>query len=622
MRRGGISQSLVRSWVVAFDRHIGWGLQFLALIATTITLGWLLWICGRGFDFTDESLYLVWLHSPYQYPASITQFGFVYRPLDWLVGGDIALLRRANVLLTFGLAWAATYLFLSRVWGNHPGKLSQLTISAIFAVSNLIFFQLWLPAPSYNSLTLQSLFVTLSGLLLADRRRSRSADVGWFAIALGGWLAFMAKPTTAVAVGVLCAIYLLLMRRVSLRGIAISTLSVAALLVAGAFFTDGSISGFVHRIQAGLELGQALGAGHDVGTMLRIDPIVLPEALIEAILTGGLAVTAVGLLLASSGWFLQALGALGVLAMLVYAAGLILGHFPARQFGMFQGMMMLAAPLAGLGFFVVRGLSNGLHAPRAEQLGLMLLCALFPFAYTFGTNNNYWVGTASAAYFWLLVGVALWCFGKPDQSSRVSLVSLAAVGLTVTATLMQLATQVPYRQLEALQKNDSPTKLGPDQESSLLLSRADSQYIQGFIRVVSAAGFRAGMPMIDLTGRSPGLLYAGGARNVGQPWLIGGYPGSSRFVSMALDAVPCDVLASSWLLVEADSPRALPQAILSRYGMDTARDYLPVGEIVRSVEKDHADEARRQLVFKPVREPAMATQACQAARTIFVDKAG
>lgn len=599
----------------AFTKRLGSVLQFFAFSVATITLGWLLWMCGRGFDFTDESLYLVWLHSPHQYPASITQFGFVYRPLDWLVGGDIALLRRANVLLTFGLAWGATYLLLSRVWQNHAEKISPLAVSAIFAVSNLVFFQLWLPAPGYNSLTLQALLVTLSGLVLADRRRSRAADAGWFAVALGGWLAFMAKPTTALALGLLCIIYLLLMRKVSLRGIVVSTLSAAALLVAGAFFIDGSILGFVHRIQAGLELGQALGAGHDVRTMLRIDPIVMPEGLIEAILTGGFVVSAVGLLLVSPRRFLQAVGAVGVLAMLVYAAGLVLEFFPARQFGMFQGMLMLAAPLAGLSFLVARGLWGQWHAPHVEQLGLVLLCVLFPFAYTFGTNNNYWVGTAGAVYFWLLAGLVLWCIGKPDQSSRMGLVSLAAAGLIVTATLVQLATQAPYRQLEALQKNKSPIELGPAQKSLLLLSAADSRYIQGFIRVAAAAGFRDGMPMIDLTGRSPGLLYAGGARNVGQPWLIGGYPGSPHFVSMALDAVPCDVLASSWLLVEADSPRALPQAILSRYGMDASRDYQLVGQVVRAVDKEHADEARSQQVFKPVRELGMAIQACEDART-------
>ena len=34
--------------------------------------------------------------------------------------------------------------------------------------------------------------------------------------------------------------------------------------------------------------------------------------------------------------------------------------------------------------------------------------------------------------------------------------------------------------------------------------------------------------MIDLTGQSPGILYAIGAVNVGQAWTIGGYPGSKR----------------------------------------------------------------------------------------------
>lgn len=590
------------------------GMQLGAGAVTAALLGWVLWACGRGFDFTDESLYLIWLHSPHAYAASVTQFGFVYHPLDWLLGGDIALLRRANVLLTWGLAWVAAYLFLSSMLNEQATKTTRLVISAVFAGSSLIFFQLWLPSPSYNSLTFQAILVAFSGLLLADRRRARASDAGWLLVALGGWMAFMAKPTTALALAVLCAVYLLCARKLSLRGAIISLLGAAVLLVVSAWLIDGSVQGFIQRIRSGLALAQALGGGHEFGKMLRVDPIFLPDPLTQSILAAGAAAAIVAFLVGATGWFSQAVGALALLVALVYAVGLAWGWLPAQDFGKFQGMAVLAAPLSGLGVFAARGLMGHWQALQLKKWALLLLCAMLPFAYAFGTNNNYWVGAAATGYFWLLAGAGLWGLTKPRAGAWVSLLPMGAIALVVAALLLQLAMDRPYRQLEALRTNVHPTVLGPSGGSSLLLSEADHRYIEQFKQAAAKAGFSAGTPMIDLTGRAPGVLYAGGALNVGQPWLIGGYPGSLGFVSQALDSVSCEVLASSWLLLEPESPRAIPQAVLARYGADAVMDYVPVGEIVRQADAAHADEARRQQVLKPSRDTAAAVRACVAAK--------
>ncbi len=588
--------------------------QLAAGAAAAALLGWVLWACGRGFDFTDEGLYLIWLHNPHAYAASVTQFGFVYRPLDWLLGGDIALLRRANVLLTFGLAWTAAYQLLSRMVDEPAAKGTRLAISLAFAGSSLAFFQLWMPSPGYNSLAFQALLVTLIGLLLAAGARTRASDAGWFLIVAGGWLAFMAKPTTALALAAISAIYLVLARKLSVRGVLISLAGGAVLLVMSAWLIDGSIQGFVQRIQSGLALAQALGAGHEMDKMLRLEPLILPEPLTESILKAGAAAAVVALLMGSTGWLLQAAGGLALLAALACAIGLAMGWVPAREFGMFQGMLALAAPLAGVGVFAARGLVGRWRIFRLKKWAMVAVCTALPFAYAFGSNNNYWLVGAATGYFWLLAGAGLWGVVKPKAGAWVSLLPMAAIALVVAALLLQLAMNNPYRQLEALRANTHPTVLGPGSGSSLLLSEADSQYIEQFKQASARAGFVAGTPMIDLTGRAPGVLYAGGAFNVGQPWLIGGYPGSLGFVSLALDSVACETLASSWLLIEPESPRAIPQAVLARYGANAQADYVPVGEVVRQADAAHADEARRQQLFKPLRDTAAATQACVAAK--------
>ena len=88
----------------------------LSVIGTIFTLGWVLWFSRYGLDLTDESFYLVWISSPFLYSVSSTQFGFVYYPLYELLGGNIAALRQANILITFGLAVALCNAFFKKIF--------------------------------------------------------------------------------------------------------------------------------------------------------------------------------------------------------------------------------------------------------------------------------------------------------------------------------------------------------------------------------------------------------------------------------------------------------------------------------------------------------------------------
>src|ERR1019366_10382367 len=93
------------------DRSCNQGPGFSAdsfLLAASIAAGlcitaWVLWRCRFGYDLTDEGAYLTAISNPSIYKATATQYGFVYHPLYELVGGNIAFLRHANVLLTLGL---------------------------------------------------------------------------------------------------------------------------------------------------------------------------------------------------------------------------------------------------------------------------------------------------------------------------------------------------------------------------------------------------------------------------------------------------------------------------------------------------------------------------------------
>jgi len=127
-------------------------------LGSLLLIGWLLHYSAYGFDFTDEGFYLYSMANPRHYDYSHTQFGFVYHPLYTLLGGDIVALRRANIVLTFGLAWGLSYVFLAAcaptIRHDRPGL---MVVAAGLATSILLCFDAWLITPNYNNRLLKTM---------------------------------------------------------------------------------------------------------------------------------------------------------------------------------------------------------------------------------------------------------------------------------------------------------------------------------------------------------------------------------------------------------------------------------------------------------------------------------
>lgn len=178
-------------------------LLWLSFAATVAILAKILKYSGYGIDFTDESYYLVLIADPFQYDWSVSQFGFIYHPLYLALDGNIASIRRANVGITFLLSWILVDRYLKFILPDDSiHALKRIIMAAGFALASLAIFRSWLLTPSYNSLAIQSLFISSIGLLLADKFPTGKSISGWALIGIGGWLAFMAKPSTAMALAI------------------------------------------------------------------------------------------------------------------------------------------------------------------------------------------------------------------------------------------------------------------------------------------------------------------------------------------------------------------------------------------------------------------------------------
>ena len=599
---------------------VGRGLLAVAAVCAIVRLLQMLAGARYGIDFTDEGYYLVWIRQPFSYPFSVTQFGFLYHPVDEWLGGDVARLRQANILVTWFLAWLLTIAFFRAVLADRASSdcwrtVPMLTLAAVIATTFPNLLGEWLPTPSYNSLALQAMLVTGIGLLLAERSVTAVSVLGWVLVGIGGWLAFMAKPSTAGAVAAVVLAYLALARKLQLSLIGCAVLVALLLLWASAVAIDGSAAGFVGRVVGGWELIRVMGVEQPMHQLFRIDflRIGTPEAVLAIATTILVVLAALGASRANpQAW------RLGLVAVLLLAGAILSLTFgiaaPDTGGWKFRGLAAVAIPCAALVCAVALQRRQWAGGFAHVHGSLALVFAVFPHVYAFGSGNNYWHTGASAGIFWVLAGLAVFV-ATIDRPVTWRVFLPFALGAQLVGILtVQSAMRHPYRQHQALAHDAREVAFG-DRGSRLLLGAGFAGYVSELGRGASAAGFQPGTPVIDLTGHSPGSLFGLGANAVGQPWLLGGYPGSERYALKALALVPCEQMARAWVLIEPGGPRPLPAArVLSSAGLRLEQDYGEAVSLTRPSGFGGYPETSIQKLLKPVLPVSQALEVCRQAQ--------
>lgn len=529
---------------------------------------------GWALDRTDEGQYLLLLSDPESSRRTVFLFGYVLHPIFSLVGGDILALRVIGALISVAaaglLGWATT-----RVLGLH--RREAWTVSGVAAAAGLgplLYFPL---TPSYNTLSFWGVCLWATGLVLAlaqptearptearpnearpteARRAGRST---WRAVwpgvlmGLGGVVAGVGKVTTGLALAVLTVVALaglvgpLRRRTAVLPGLVIG----AAVSLTGVLLLAGHGPGWLAAFYREGARSVSLLQGHE--HLVRWDEIPWDGLLsVPAIaVVVGAAVTAVA---ARRGRGVRAVGTVAAIAVVgVTVIAFATGHVPTNSPQMTAALWWI--PLSAVSLLLVRTPRDAQDAPSGAARAVAVVCLVaLPLAYVVGTNGNYWISQGRAGVFWFVAVVLL----TRDRAVARRIVTVTAATLVLMVAVAGLGYAYRYEPMTRAWSHPASTKVAvvSPEGARLRVTAQDAETSRALARLARQHHL-AGVPILDVTGASPGYIRQLGGTPVGSSWLLGGYPGSLDAALAAVRAENPQRLREAWVLDAPDSPRRI-----------------------------------------------------------------
>jgi hypothetical protein len=582
-----------------------------SIISTLFIFYWLFKFTAHGIDFTDEGYYLNWISNPFLYKSSLSQFGFIYSPLYNLVDGNIASLRKLNFFITFVLAFTLVYLVINNLLKFEKiNRVIQCILCSGIAISS--FTYVFIQTPSYNHLTFQALLITSIGIVLIDVTKFNKNVLSYIVIGIGGWLTFMAKPSSAVGLAAIVFMYIILSKQFQLRFLLIAATTVFILFIMSAYIIDGSISAYVERYLSSLKIIKLLQGGYGINIIFRIDKLNLSNKIILSIF----------FIFVISVYFIWSalknnkvnnfIYIITCFLILVIIATLAIADINWNlNFGLYQPYQLFGIGYACL-FTIIILIINNIIKIHDVRFGLFLVFLILPYIFALGTNNNYWGQSGAASFFWLISGFVLIIPWFVQLKLYQPIIFLVLISQLITSVHINERIEKPYRYNQSLRLDDSKIIIN-NKNHQLILSKEFANYINDARKVAAQSGFTKEDAMIDLTGRSPTLLYLLGAKSIGTAWNVGGYKGSLDMAKATFNLVDCQDIANSWVLYESKGPISISTDLLTSLAINFPIQYQKVGSWETASEAGGYKQIIIQELYKPL-NANIAKSSCELIR--------
>jgi hypothetical protein len=569
---------------------------YLNLFVTAFLFCVALYVCSKGLEFTDEGYYLQSIAYPDQFDYGVSQFGFFLHPFYTFFASNVVLLRVFNVLSTVILSFIFCLQIFRSIFPSENRKSSFLfSLSFIFSISSLSIFSLAIFTPSHNSLNFQ---ICIMFAIIMNFFMEKKDDVPLPVFLILGILLSISclnKLSTGLILIMLSVLLISMLRFHVIQRMLTTIFGGFSSFLLIAYVIDGNLVTFTARLRGGLKFSQLMG--HDFVDVFKFytfhpNRLDLPILAVAGII---LLCTPLAIKMFHVLFILIALGFSGLLFSFIYFSNLEGGQFKAIWIAGIPLFLIFQANLRKQWSF--KYLIENLGVVRTSWC---LILFLFPLAFAIGTNNNYWEIGSWVSMFSLLAGFKALEFGMFSRLNQSEFLVSVSVSTLLVAFVFLSSISTPYRQDGSLfNLNTSPG--GTNRIAVPFVSAETSRTIYALKHIINGVDpkIRRPLSVLDLTGQSPGLIFAVGGKTIGQPWLAGGYPGSEAALRWVLSLLaPCE-RTNSLVLVEEHGSRSLSTELLSKGDWNFERDYRSLGSFQVTAGTGFHDESRKIELFQP-----------------------
>ena len=588
--------------------------SYLLLFISLIYLFILIYFCKFGFDLTDEAQYLNWYHNPYEFSALRSFYGHFLSLIYWKFDKNIVSLRIFNILFTYILGIFAVRANLIFIEKNNSKANSKLKWTISIILASLTFSSIGVFTPSYNDLTLWGCLIFGISLPISKISNFKKGNlfivnlskISPFLFLISFYLIANAKLTTFVILAVPFFAFIYFFKIFSVRKI-ILFISFFIILfgISISYYRGGLISAF-NDLSAGKDLWLILGAGYDFTSLIKSFSKILPLYL--------LSIPIALFQILCWNWFknLKFRNRDKILFVLYPTSVIIIFIFLFRPFEIDQYLVRIL----NLGFFTLwimgLALSGIIKYPFSKfrsdyqenkSFFSTLLLFLIPIAFGFGSNNDYVIFFNKSSIFFILTFIAL---HKKDFSYHLLknyhfFISILLITLVLLSTNISNKYINPYREPGSFLINTDSFYF--DKSSvKVYLDKNKVNYLEAVKSSLYTNGFNKNDLILDLSGQSPGLIYAFNGTPIGFPWIVGGYKGSYELAEEIMRKIPCSKIEKAWLIIEENGPRSI--------NLDSILDLIDTNNYEKVFEIDFPDKTgnwgqfegiRRQSIYKPIK---------------------
>ncbi|MDR1085455.1 MAG: reticulon family protein [Deltaproteobacteria bacterium] len=577
-----------------------------------------------GFDTTDEASYLQFISYPDLFNATMSQYGFLYNLLFKLTNFNIPIIRLINFITLFIFTFIFNYLFICKSSTNiHKINIYYIIISFILSFSFFSLYTIWLPTPNYNLLNFNSIIITIIGMSIVSNNAFKTKYIyfGWIIIGLGGWLTFLAKPTTAAALGLMVLIWVAGQKSMKFKLLFISIFTSLILLFLTALYIDGSIDLFIERYKE-ITYEDNLAGTHSFATIITINLRDLFRFIfkLEYILFFILLLY-IGFIISKNLSKISSINVLYVLFVCSLSLYIFICKYETlRWYALSAGHLTWAPALGAIIHSKNHKSPEQSNKDTRCDTSWTIFLALLPLAYSLGSNNSIFCTTAFASFFVLLAFLThLRRFHAPGEYLSI-LTLLAICSQFISIGILYTALANPYRQqnniweykqLISIQTGTQPVYL-PDYLAD---------YLTSLHKIAENNNFQPGNTFIDLSGKTPGAAFALKGLTPGTPWIFSGYPGSQALFSLALKKIPCHDLAKTWLLWSTTPVyEPLNPFTLHESGLDPSYDFEAIGVAHFPIPvTDKSYVLAEHFILKPRKPYNDLLESCKKARAELTD---